>query len=250
MQYFSEKTKNGNIGFSLFSQEAANDQAAHMDYMKCWNCENCWGCYACLNCKNCVNCIMCGNCIACLNSIDVHSKNNMRDIIQNKFSVSDKNKQKVLSVISNYFLKPIPASYGLSLKLPANGLIPFRYILLHVNQILDFKNASDGATNMLKEIIVSLVEEGILMEVDARTDYNYRGLTYLVSETFRSQDVAVKSKPSAIQNRGMLDFDDLPAPSFKDGDSLPEWAVKAPDVEDSNPQEVKIIPGGNLLPAD
>jgi hypothetical protein len=51
MRYESKRTKNGNVGVSTVSQEAADAQARQMDANGCVNCYNCSRCSGCSDCS-------------------------------------------------------------------------------------------------------------------------------------------------------------------------------------------------------
>ncbi len=59
--YKSEITKNGNVGISYVSQEAANLQALEMDMNNCSRCSGCSGCSRCSGCSDCSDCSGCSD---------------------------------------------------------------------------------------------------------------------------------------------------------------------------------------------
>ena len=68
MKFESIKTSKGNTGFSLESQEKANEQAAKMDAnnnTNCYNCRYCSGCSDCSGCSSCIGCSDCSDCSGC-----------------------------------------------------------------------------------------------------------------------------------------------------------------------------------------
>lgn len=95
----------------------------------------------------------------------------------------------VLRVVSQYLTQPYEEAckYGAKRAMHADHIIPYTYLQRRLVAAAAFRHDRIGATNAIRRTVQSLIDEGVLLEVDNATKnkYNLRGKAYGVGDASR-----------------------------------------------------------------
>lgn len=95
----------------------------------------------------------------------------------------DARERKLASVMRDYIVGAIPASYGVPPKMHKDGLVPRSYLQKRVQTLAAFSNHKLGVSKALDEALRSMASNGWVMECKSSTiieGYGHHGKTYRV----------------------------------------------------------------------
>lgn len=93
--------------------------------------------------------------------------------------------KKFLSILKDFLSGKVANSYGIDLRMIADGIVPRKYLIGRSCQVRCFRNYKLGSTLGLDHAIKNAVDSGVIMEVDktkAVEAYNYHGRAFRILE--------------------------------------------------------------------
>jgi len=91
--------------------------------------------------------------------------------------------RKLITVIKEYFERPLPLSYKVPEGMRERGVFTRSYLLIRIQKTTSFLQARNGATKALDEVIRSLIDSGYIAEVDKgklMEEYAFTGKAYRI----------------------------------------------------------------------
>jgi Protein of unknown function (DUF3987) len=91
--------------------------------------------------------------------------------------------RKLLHVLREYLIQPLPPSYGVPAQMQKDGVAPRRFLQMRTSDTAAFKGHPLGATAALDHALRSLVDSGYLTEMDkvkAAEQYTFQGRCFRV----------------------------------------------------------------------
>ncbi len=98
-------------------------------------------------------------------------------------SGDDARQGKLVTILRDYILNPIPESYKVIEAMRANGLVPIHYLQKRTGQVPAFSSHPFKANRALEETLTAMTSAGYLMEVDKAKvgdAYNFHGRAYRI----------------------------------------------------------------------
>lgn len=95
----------------------------------------------------------------------------------------DARERKLVTLLRDYLLNPVAASYKVIEPMRANGLVARNYLLIRTKRVAAFYDHKLGGNRALDDALQSMVASGYLMEVDKNKvvdAYNYFGKAYRI----------------------------------------------------------------------
>jgi hypothetical protein len=91
--------------------------------------------------------------------------------------------RKMIAILKDYLLHPVPASYKVSDAMRQNNIVPRNYLQVRTKQVASFNNHKLGPIRALDDCVTSMIANGYLMEVNkdkVAEAYSYHGKSYRI----------------------------------------------------------------------
>ncbi len=91
--------------------------------------------------------------------------------------------RKLVALMKEYLIEPVPASYKIPKGMPGNSLVPRSYLQKRTASLPAFDNHRSGSSKALDEALANMIANGYLMEVqkcDLVDAYGFQGKTYRI----------------------------------------------------------------------
>jgi Protein of unknown function (DUF3987) len=91
--------------------------------------------------------------------------------------------RKMIAILKDYLVNPVPASYKVSDAMRQNSIVPRSYLQVRTKQVASFNNHKLGPIRALDDCVTSMIANGYIMEVQkdkVAEAYSYHGKSYRI----------------------------------------------------------------------